>query len=72
MKALVLTPLLEEPPVLEDVVHTWTIDNWRSLEKKEHGPIFQAGGFPWYVLACFPTNRRAAPRCRAGGVHPVG
>lgn len=41
-------PLVEEPRVLEDVVTTWEITNWRSLNKKERGPIFQAGGFPWY------------------------
>lgn len=47
MKELVLTPLIEEPPILEDAVDTWTVDNWRSLKKKEHGPVFKAGGFPW-------------------------
>lgn len=49
MKEIVLIPLLEEPKVLEDVVDTWTVENWRSLNKKEHGPVFQAGGFPWSV-----------------------
>jgi ubiquitin carboxyl-terminal hydrolase 7 len=47
MKALVLPPLLEEPPIIEDAVHTWEIGDWRNLGKREHGPIFQAGGFPW-------------------------
>ncbi|KJR86641.1 ubiquitin carboxyl-terminal hydrolase 7 [Sporothrix schenckii 1099-18] len=50
MKELVLTPLIDEPPILEDVVDTWTVDNWRSLKKKEHGPVFKAGGFPWRIL----------------------
>lgn len=50
IKELVLIPLVEEPRVLEDVVNTWEITNWRSLNKKERGPIFQAGGFPWYEL----------------------
>ncbi|CAK7224311.1 ubiquitin-specific protease ubp15 [Sporothrix curviconia] len=50
MKELVLSPLVEEPPILEDVVNTWNVTNWRSLKKKEHGPIFQAGGFPWRIL----------------------
>lgn len=54
MKELVLPPLLEEPKILEDVVSTWTIENWRAFQsKKEHGPIFHAGGFPWWV----PTSR---------------
>jgi ubiquitin carboxyl-terminal hydrolase 7 len=29
---------------------TWNIENWRQLEKKEHGPIFKVGGQPWRVL----------------------
>lgn len=50
MKEVVFPALLEEPRVLEDVVHTWHIENWRAFQsKKEHGPIFQAGGFPWLV-----------------------
>jgi len=47
MKEIVLNPLPEEPRILDDVVSTWTVDRWRGLGKKEHGPIFQAGGFPW-------------------------
>ncbi|TPX10919.1 uncharacterized protein E0L32_008125 [Thyridium curvatum] len=50
MKELVLVPLPEEPRVLEDAVDTWTVEGWRTLAKKEHGPIFQAGGFPWRIL----------------------
>ena len=49
MKELVLPPLIEEPRTLEDAVYTWTVESWRSLSKKEHGPVFTAGGFPWYV-----------------------
>ncbi len=49
MKEAVLTPLAEEPPILEDVVFTWPVHQWRSLHKKEHGPTFKAGGYPWYV-----------------------
>ncbi|KAI1639746.1 hypothetical protein F4809DRAFT_73853 [Biscogniauxia mediterranea] len=50
MKEIVLPLLPEEPNVLEDVVNTWTVENWRTLAKKEHGPIFHAGGFPWRIL----------------------
>ncbi|KAK5993223.1 Deubiquitinating enzyme 15 [Cladobotryum mycophilum] len=50
MKDVVLTPLLEEPKILGDYVNTWTVDNWRSLSKREHGPVFQAGDFPWRIL----------------------
>jgi ubiquitin carboxyl-terminal hydrolase 7 len=49
MKELVLPPLMDAPEILEDVEHTWTVENWRSKNKREHGPIFQAHGFPWYV-----------------------
>ncbi len=47
MKEIVLTPLIEDPRVLEDVVDTWPVEGFSKLAKKEHGPIFQAGGFPW-------------------------
>lgn len=47
MKEIVLPPLHEQPPILADAVHTWHIENWRSLPRREHGPIFEAGGFPW-------------------------
>ncbi|KAK3359743.1 hypothetical protein B0T25DRAFT_533748 [Lasiosphaeria hispida] len=50
MRELVLPPLVEEPRILEDQVHTWAVESWRSLAKKEHGPIFQAGGYPWRIL----------------------
>ncbi|KAM7219944.1 ubiquitin carboxyl-terminal hydrolase [Rhypophila decipiens] len=50
MKDLVLPPLADEPPILEDQVHTWTVKEWHNLSKKEHGPIFQAGGYPWRIL----------------------
>lgn len=46
----VFPPLPEDPPILETQHHTWHIPNWRSLSKKEHGPIFEVGGFPWRVL----------------------
>lgn len=47
MKAFVLPPLSEEPRILDDQVNTWTIEGWRTLNKKEHGPTFEAGGSPW-------------------------
>ncbi|CAM1508456.1 Fc.00g053040.m01.CDS01 [Cosmosporella sp. VM-42] len=50
MKLLVLPPLIDEPKILGDFEHTWTVENWRSLGKREHGPVFQAGGFPWRIL----------------------
>ncbi|KID87115.1 Peptidase C19, ubiquitin carboxyl-terminal hydrolase 2 [Metarhizium guizhouense ARSEF 977] len=50
MRELVLPPLLDEPKILEDANNTWTVENWRSMGKREHGPIFQAGGYPWRIL----------------------
>ncbi|KAJ6785782.1 hypothetical protein PWT90_03040 [Aphanocladium album] len=50
MKDIVLPPLIDQPKILQDCVNTWTVENWRSLGKKEHGPVFQAGGFPWRIL----------------------
>jgi ubiquitin carboxyl-terminal hydrolase 7 len=50
MKELVLPPLLDEPKILGDEQYTWTVDNWKNLAKKEHGPIFEAGGYPWRIL----------------------
>lgn len=47
MKELVLPPLVEEPPIIADAVYTWHIEGWRRLSKKEHGPVFEAGGHPW-------------------------
>ncbi|POR35949.1 Ubiquitin carboxyl-terminal hydrolase 21 [Tolypocladium paradoxum] len=50
MKELALPPLLDEPKILEDFEHTWTVENWRGLGKREHGPVFEAGGYPWRIL----------------------
>lgn len=47
MKELVLPPLVEEPRILEDVINTWEVEGWRTLNKKERGPVFEAGGYPW-------------------------
>lgn len=55
MKEIVLPTLIDEPRTLEDVVYTWKVDSWRALPKKEHGPIIQAGGFPWRILL-FPSG----------------
>ncbi|TDZ12865.1 Ubiquitin carboxyl-terminal hydrolase 21 [Colletotrichum sidae] len=50
MKDVIFPHLHEEPRVLEDVVNTWSVEAWRSMSKKEHGPLFQAGGHPWRIL----------------------
>lgn len=60
MKNEVLIPLVEQPRTLEDVYHTWEIEAYRSLPKKDHGPIFTAGGYPWYEAkpSCPPPRQR--------------
>ena len=62
MKEVVVPPMLEEYKILDDVVYTWSIENWRQLQKKEHGPIFKAGGFPWYVGGVFSSVSGGLPR----------
>ena len=32
-----------------EAVHTWVIDDWRHLEKKQRGPKFECGKHPWCV-----------------------
>ncbi|EAQ85996.1 hypothetical protein CHGG_07249 [Chaetomium globosum CBS 148.51] len=62
MKELVLPPLVEEPRTIDDQVHTWSVEGWRALSKKEHGPIFQAGGYPWRILL-FPFGNNVPEQC---------
>ncbi|KKK13712.1 ubiquitin hydrolase [Aspergillus rambellii] len=45
--------LLPKDPDLEtadEAWHTWHIEDWRKLKKREHGPVFQCAGFPWRIL----------------------
>ncbi|KAK4159020.1 ubiquitin carboxyl-terminal hydrolase [Cladorrhinum sp. PSN259] len=62
MKELVLPPLVEEPRILEDVVSTWEVEGWRAMNKKERGPVFQAGGYPWRILL-FPHGNNVLDQC---------
>ncbi|KAG9246426.1 ubiquitin carboxyl-terminal hydrolase-like protein [Calycina marina] len=55
MKKIAFPDTVELPRPLSDTVHTWEIKNWRSLARREHGPVFQAGGYPWRVLM-FPSG----------------
>lgn len=46
----VMARVLPKDPDLEtedETWHTWNIQDWRKLKKKEHGPVFQCGGSPW-------------------------
>ncbi|KAK4148186.1 uncharacterized protein C8A04DRAFT_33677 [Dichotomopilus funicola] len=62
MKQHVLPPLVEEPKIIEDQVHTWSVEGWRALLKKEHGPLFHAGGYPWRILL-FPFGNNVLDQC---------
>lgn len=62
------------PPDLETLdesVSTWTISNWNDLEKKEHGPIFECGGFPWRALF-FPFGNNQSESCSFYLEHAFG
>ncbi|PWY79654.1 ubiquitin C-terminal hydrolase [Aspergillus heteromorphus CBS 117.55] len=51
--AAMMARILPKDPDLEtehETYHTWHIQDWRKLKKKEHGPVFQCGGSPWRVL----------------------
>ena len=40
-------PVLPDLEVEAEGYHTWHIENYRTLSKKEHGPVFEVGGYPW-------------------------
>lgn len=42
--------ILPKDPELEtedEAYHTWNVKDWRSMGRREHGPIFHCGGYPW-------------------------
>lgn len=48
--AAMMARILPKDPELEtldETHHTWHVKNWRTLDRKEHGPAFQCGGSPW-------------------------
>ncbi|CAG8316997.1 unnamed protein product [Penicillium salamii] len=54
-KILPKNPDLE---IADEVVSTWRLSDWRKMERKSHGPVFQCGGFPWRILF-FPYGNHA-------------
>ena len=48
MKTRVL-PELPDLEIADEAISTWNIEDYRSLQQKERGPIFECGGHPWYV-----------------------
>ncbi|EYE98524.1 ubiquitin-specific protease UBP15 [Aspergillus ruber CBS 135680] len=45
-----ILPKDPELETLDETHHTWHVKNWRTLDRKEHGPAFQCGGSPWRIL----------------------
>ena len=52
MKPRVL-PKIPDLEIESEAVHTWNIENYRHLSKKERGPKFDCGGHPWCVTVEF-------------------
>ncbi|KAI9933251.1 hypothetical protein MW887_007724 [Aspergillus wentii] len=51
--AAMMARILPKDPdleTLEETHHTWHIQGWRNLKRKEHGPVFECGGSPWRIL----------------------
>ena len=42
-----LMPQIPDLEIEAEGYDTWSIESYRSLAKKEHGPIFHVGGHPW-------------------------
>lgn len=58
MKARIL-PQLPDLEIEAEAVHTWNIENYRSLGRKARGPVFQCGGHPWCVTLRGPWHDAA-------------
>lgn len=42
--------LPQDTEVESEGLHTWHIEGWKNLGRREQGPVFEAGGHPWRVL----------------------
>ncbi|KAF2021184.1 cysteine proteinase [Aaosphaeria arxii CBS 175.79] len=43
-------PELPDQETEAEAHHTWEIKEWRTLSRREHGPVFECGGNPWRIL----------------------
>ncbi|KAJ4293603.1 ubiquitin-specific protease ubp15 [Kalmusia sp. IMI 367209] len=43
-------PELVDQETEAEACHTWEIRDWRTLTRREHGPVFECGGHPWRIL----------------------
>lgn len=43
-------PELPDQETAAQTFSTWKIEDWRTLTRREHGPLFECGGHPWRIL----------------------
>ncbi|KAF1969777.1 cysteine proteinase [Bimuria novae-zelandiae CBS 107.79] len=43
-------PELPDQETEAEAHFTWEIRDWRTLTRREHGPVFECGGIPWRIL----------------------
>jgi ubiquitin carboxyl-terminal hydrolase 7 len=43
-------PELPDQETEAETFSTWNIEDWRTLTRREHGPLFECGGHPWRIL----------------------
>ncbi|KAF2023278.1 ubiquitin carboxyl-terminal hydrolase-like protein [Setomelanomma holmii] len=43
-------PELPDQETEAETHHTWEIKDWRTLTRREQGPVFESGGHPWRIL----------------------
>lgn len=43
-------PELVDHETQAEVYNTWEIKDWRTLTRREHGPLFECAGHPWRIL----------------------
>ncbi|KAF2090688.1 cysteine proteinase [Saccharata proteae CBS 121410] len=43
-------PMLPDQEAEDETVSTWDIQEWRNMQRREHGPVFHCAGHPWRIL----------------------
>ncbi|KAF2865809.1 hypothetical protein BDV95DRAFT_553981 [Massariosphaeria phaeospora] len=43
-------PELADQETEAEAFHTWELSDWRSMTRREQGPVFNCGGHPWRIL----------------------
>ncbi|KAE8384515.1 hypothetical protein BDV23DRAFT_189140 [Aspergillus alliaceus] len=53
-----MAKLLPSDPDLDTLAqahYTWNIADWKAMQKRELGPVFECGRWPWRII-CFPSG----------------